>query len=292
MRPYDSEIDEKMRTYTTNEQNAIVVWRKTEPWRMTLCPRWIVGMPVYRYHRIRGWSVIAAARRSPFLLRARRVVGIVLKASLRSNGGPVYAVACHVPALSACQRSASTNPRRSSNLDWSLRRRRILQPRSLRLRRVCVVLVLLLALLLLLARVVVLPGCYPTWQEPTRGVCEQDRKSVGSQRGDSTVRGANGEIFGSPEDRWWGEDLAASFSLFLLCCRFLLCNLLAATSPRSSLPLAVSARGQRAHAPPSAYTLVPSKEGRRGGSPRDATAAFCLIADRFDLFAISRFSLR
>lgn len=72
----------------------------------------------------------------------------------------MYAVACHVPALSACQRSASTNPRRSSNLDWSLRRRRILQPRSLRLRRVCVV--LLLALLLLLARVVVLPGCYPT----------------------------------------------------------------------------------------------------------------------------------
>lgn len=115
---------------------------------------------------------------------------------------------------------------------------------------------------------------------------------MGSQRGDSTVRGANGEIFGSPEDRWWGEDLAASFSLFLLCCRFLLCNLLAATSPRSSLPLAVSARGQRAHAPPSAYTLVPSKEGRRGGSPRDATAAFCLIADRLDLFAISRFSLR
>lgn len=74
------------------------------------------------------------------LLRARRVVGIVLKASPRSNGGPngVCAVACHVPALSACQRSASTNPRRSSNLDWSLRRRRILQPRSLRLRRVCV----------------------------------------------------------------------------------------------------------------------------------------------------------
>lgn len=74
----------------------------------------------------------------------------------------MYAVACHVPALSACQRSASTNPRRSSNLDWSLRRRRILQPCSLRLRRVCVVLVLLLALLLLLARVVVLPGCYPS----------------------------------------------------------------------------------------------------------------------------------
>ena len=74
------------------------------------------------------------------LLRARRVVGIVLKASPRSNGGPngVCAVACHVPALSACQRSASTNPRRSSNLDWPLRRRRILQPRSLRLRRVCV----------------------------------------------------------------------------------------------------------------------------------------------------------
>lgn len=72
----------------------------------------------------------------------------------------MYAVACHVPELSACQRSASTNPRRSSNLDWSLRRRRILQPRSLRLRRVCVVLLLalLLLLLLLVVRVVVLPG--------------------------------------------------------------------------------------------------------------------------------------
>lgn len=91
---------------------------------------------------------------SPFLLRARRVVGIVLKASPRSNGRPVCAVACHVPALSACQRSASTNPCRSSNLDWSLRRRTILQPRSLRLRRVSAAAGA--------RRVVVLPGCYPT----------------------------------------------------------------------------------------------------------------------------------
>ena len=63
--------------------------------------------------------------------------------------------------------------------------------------------------------------------------------------------------------------LSASFSLFLPRRRFLLCNLLAATSPRSSLPLTVSARGQRAHAPPSAYTLVPRRKKEEEVVPRE-----------------------
>lgn len=40
-----------------------------------------------------------------------------------------------------------------------------------------------------------------------RGVCVRERKRAreGSRRGDSTVRGANGEIFGSPETVGGGE---------------------------------------------------------------------------------------
>ena len=71
-----------------------------------------------------------------------------------------------------------------------------------------------------------------------------------------------------------------SLSLSLSLSFSLLCNLLAATSPRSSsLPLAVSARGQRAHAPPSAYTLVLSR-GRKEEEVVQRETAFRSICDR------------
>jgi len=77
-----------------------------------------------------------------------------------------------------------------------------------------------------------------------RGVCVRERKRAreGSRRGDSTVRGANGEIFGSPLKPLVGEK-------YLDRSLVLLCSLLAATSPRSSLPSALRG-GLRAHAPP------------------------------------------
>jgi len=47
-----------------------------------------------------------------------------------------------------------------------------------------------------------------------RGVRKRERKRAkeGSRRGDSTVRGANGEIFGSPETRWWGRSISIALS--------------------------------------------------------------------------------
>jgi len=47
-----------------------------------------------------------------------------------------------------------------------------------------------------------------------RGVCVRERKRAreGSRRGDSTVRGANGEIFGSSENRWWGRSISIALS--------------------------------------------------------------------------------
>lgn len=77
-----------------------------------------------------------------------------------------------------------------------------------------------------------------------RGVYVRERKRAreGSRRGDSTVRGANGEIFGSPETVGGGEK-------YLDRSLVLLFSLLAAMSPRSSLPSALRG-GLRAHAPP------------------------------------------
>lgn len=117
----------------------------------------------------------------------------------------------------------------------------------------------------------------------------RERDTEGSQRGDSTVRGANGEIFGSHDGGGCGGariTLSLSLSLPLpllsLCFSLFLQPCGTQRHQRNSLPFAVSsARGQRAHAPPSAsYTLVKRKKRKRwfpARSDRFATsAASCL----------------
>lgn len=87
------------------------------------------------------------------------------------------------------------------------------------------------------------------------------REGCASERGDPRGHREGIAPSGGLMERYSGAPRTDGGARISLCFSLsprasLLCNLLAATSPRSSLPLAVSARGQRAHAPPSADTLV------------------------------------